>query len=254
MVYKKIVYFILFLSILFLLSYKFFLAQNNIIISSNENFTDKSFVNKEDGCGIKENEKGLRKKKSIVVIENLNNIKVTGGTFECTNKSIFYIENSENIIVSNVNASKGSDNVFQIDNSFSIIENSNISFNKNNKCIEADNGIIILFGNLISNCTIGIEVEKTDKNDFVAIILLNNTFKNIDQNVIRCYDNQNPKEGNIYLFRKNNELEGTFFFGAKHPCMNDINININLEEAINDYNFDEIKKILIKNINFFKEN
>ncbi len=254
MVYKKVVLYILILFGSLFFIFKFFLLdKNNIIISSNKDFINETFINKDKGCGIKENEKGSRKKKSIVVIENLKNIKVINGIFECTNKSIFYINNSQNIIVSNVNASKGSDNIFQIDNSFSIIENSNISFNTNNKCIEADNGIIIILNNLITNCTIAMEIEKNDGSNFVAVVLLDNTFQNIDQNIIRCYDNENPEKSNIYLFKKNNELNGSPYFSTKHPCLNEINIEENLEKAIKDYNFEKIKNLLIKSINNFKE-
>ena len=254
MVYKKVVLYILILFGLFLISFKFFLIdQNNIIISSSNDFDNETFINKDEGCGIKENEKGSRKKKSLVVIENLKNIKVTNGTFECSNKSIFYINNSQNIIVSNINASKGSDNIFQIDNSFSIIENSNISFNSNNKCIEADNGIIIIFNNLISNCTIALEIEKNDGNNFVAVVLLDNTFQNIDQNIIWCRDNENPEEGNIYLFKKNNNLNGLSYFSIKHPCLNEVSIDQDLEKAIKDYNFNKIEKLLIESIKNFKE-
>ena len=134
MVYKKIIFYVIGMILILSLIIKFFKSNtNNFIIKEDKNFKNYTFINNVKGCGKKENENGIRKKKSIVVIENSKDIFVTNGTFSCTNKSIFYVDNSKNLIISNINASKGSDNVLQVDNSFSIIKDSTISFNENNK-------------------------------------------------------------------------------------------------------------------------
>ena len=250
MVYKKIIFYIIGVILILSLIIKFFQATtNNFIIKEDKNFKNSTFINNIKGCGKKENENGIRKNKSIVVIENSKDIFVTNGTFSCTNKSIFYVDNSKNLIISNINASKGSDNVLQVDNSFSIIKDSTISFNENNKCIEGDNGIIILSNNIIKNCTIGLEIEKNDNSNYTAIVLLNNEFKDIKQNIIRCFDNKEAGQGKIYLFTKNNRLNKTPYFGTKHPCLNKIDINKNLEDAILNNNFQKIQ-ILIEELIF----
>ena len=254
MVYKKIAIYFLAIVIIIIFSYTYFSSnRTNFIISTDKDFENNSFINKDKGCGTKANEKGLRKKISHVVIEKVNNIKLSNGIFECSNKSLFFINDSQNILISNIDASKGSDNIFQSDNSSVILEDSKISFNKNNKCIEADNGILILIDNIIENCTIGLEIESSISNEEpVIIILLDNTFRKINRDIIWCFDNGNPKKSNIFLFKKNNDLNEKAYEGKKNICKNIIDIDFELEKAIKKYDFKNLKNILKKRINDFQ--
>lgn len=238
---------ILFFSLILFFILSFQKDDYNFKIKSNTNFENAKYINEVEGCGFKKNEKGDRKKSAIILVDKKKDITIKNGFFECTNKSVIFLDRSQNIVISKVTAAKGSDNVIQINNSFSIVRDSQFSSNHGNYCIEGDNGIIILFNNVIKDCLIGMEIEKTDDNDYTIIILLNNEFKKIERNIIRCMDRKN-QNSQIYLFIKNNILENAPYFEKKGKCQNVLDIDDGLEKAITSNNFDQIKILVEKKI------
>ena len=70
MVYKKIAICFLAIVIIIIFSYTYFSSnRTNFIISTDKDFENNSFINKDKGCGIKGNEKGLRKKFLMLLLK-----------------------------------------------------------------------------------------------------------------------------------------------------------------------------------------
>ena len=171
----------------------------NITVKESTDFTGKEFKRNEEGCGLKKNQKGNRDKESVLNIFYSKNSTIKGGTFECSLQNVIYAKWNLNLIISSVNASKGSDNAFEIRNSNAIIKDSKFSFSPQNKCVEGENGLLVFYNNILENCKLGFDIEKTDSSEFTAVIFLKNEFISIKHDAFNCHDRHDKKANKIYL-------------------------------------------------------
>ena len=227
----------------------------NITVKESTDFTGKEFKRNEEGCGFQKNQKGNREEESVLNIFNSKNSTIKGGIFECSLQNVIYAKWNRNLIISSVNASKGSDNAFEIRNSNAIIKDSKFSFSPQNKCVEGENGLLVFYNNIIENCKLGFDIEKTDSAEFTAVIFLKNEFISIEHDAFNCHDRYDKKANKVYLFLKDNKFtkKGKDFrkFGKYSNCKKKFKISSELERAVLNSDFKKIEilvKETIKNI------
>ena len=221
----------------------------NITVKESTDFTGKEFKRSEKGCGLNKNQKGNRDKESVLNIFNSKNSTIKGGIFECSLQNVIYAKWNRNLIISSVNASKGSDNAFEIRNSNAIIKDSKFSFSPQNKCVEGENGLLVFYNNILKNCKLGFDIEKTDSSEFTAVIFLKNEFISIKHDAFNCHDRYDKKANKVYLFLKDNTFKkkGKDFrkFGKYSNCKKRFKISSELENAILNSDFHRIE-ILVR--------
>ena len=227
----------------------------NFTVSASEDFTGKEFKSDKKGCGFQKNQKGNRDEESVLNIFYSKNSTIRGGTFECSLQNVIYAKWNRNLIISSVNASKGSDNAFEIRNSNAIIKDSKFSFSPQNKCVEGENGLLVFYNNILENCKLGFDIEKTDSAEFTAVIFLKNEFISIEHDAFNCHDRYDKKANKVYLFLKDNKFtkKGKDFrkFGKYSNCKKKFEISSELERAVLNSDFKKIEilvKETIKNI------
>ena len=216
----------------------------NITVKESTDFTGKEFKRSEQGCGLQKNQKGNRDEESVLNIFNSKNSKIKGGIFECSLQNVIYAKWNRNLIISSVNASKGSDNAFEIRNSKAIIKDSKFSFSPQNKCVEGENGLLVFYNNILENCKLGFDIEKTDSSEFTAVIFLKNQFISIRHDAFNCHDRYDKKANKVYLFLKDNTFKkkGKDFrkFGKYSNCKKKFKITRELEDAVLNSDFERI--------------
>ena len=216
----------------------------NITVKESTDFTGKEFKRNEEGCGLQKNQKGNRDKESVLNIFYSKNSTIKGGTFECSLHNVIYAKWNLNLIISSVNASKGSDNAFEIRNSNAIIKDSKFSFSPQNKCVEGENGLLVFYNNILENCKVGFDIEKTDSSEFTAVIFLKNQFISIRHDAFNCHDRYDKKANKVYLFLKDNTFKkkGKDFrkFGKYSNCKKKFKITRELEDAVLNSDFERI--------------
>ena len=221
----------------------------NITVKESTDFTGKEFKRNEEGCGLQKNQKGNRDKESVLNIFYSKNSTIKGGTFECSLQNVIYAKWNLNLIISSVNASKGSDNAFEIRNSNAIIKDSKFSFSPQNKCVEGENGLLVFYNNILENCKLGFDIEKTDSSEFAAVIFLKNKFISIKHDAFNCHDRYDKKANKVYLFLKDNTFKkkGKDFrkFGKYSNCKKRFKISSELENAVLNSDFHRIE-ILVR--------
>ena len=221
----------------------------NITVKESTDFTGKEFKRNEEGCGLQKNQKGNRDKESVLNIFYSKNSTIKGGTFECSLQNVIYAKWNLNLIISSVNASKGSDNAFEIRNSNAIIKDSKFSFSPQNKCVEGENGLLVFYNNILENCKLGFDIEKTDSSEFTAVIFLKNEFISIKHDAFNCHDRYDKKANKVYLFLKDNTFKkkGKDFrkFGKYSNCKKRFKISSELENAVLNSDFHRIE-ILVR--------
>jgi len=221
----------------------------NVTVKESTDFTGKEFKRNEEGCGLNKNQKGNRDKESVLNIFNSKNSTIKGGIFECSLQNVIYAKWNRNLIISSVNASKGSDNAFEIRNSNAIIKDSKFSFSPQNKCVEGENGLLVFYNNILKNCKLGFDIEKTDSSEFTAVIFLKNEFISIKHDAFNCHDRYDKKANKVYLFLKDNifKKKGKDFrkFGKYSNCKKRFKISSELENAILNSDFHRIE-ILVR--------
>ena len=221
----------------------------NITVKESTDFTGKEFKRNEEGCGLQKNQKGNRDKESVLNIFYSKNSTIKGGTFECSLQNVIYAKWNLNLIISSVNASRGSDNAFEIRNSNAIIKDSKFSFSPQNKCVEGENGLLVFYNNILKNCKLGFDIEKTDSSEFTAVIFLKNEFISIKHDAFNCHDRYDKKANKVYLFLKDNTFKkkGKDFrkFGKYSNCKKKFKISSELENAILNSDFHRIQ-ILVR--------
>ena len=221
----------------------------NITVKESTDFTGKEFKRNEEGCGLQKNQKGNRDKESVLNIFYSKNSTIKGGTFECSLQNVIYAKWNLNLIISSVNASRGSDNAFEIRNSNAIIKDSKFSFSPQNKCVEGENGLLVFYNNILENCKLGFDIEKTDSSEFTAVIFLKNEFISIKHDAFNCHDRNDKKANKVYLFLKDNKFtkKGKDFrkFGKYSNCKKKFKISSELESAVLSSDFKKIE-ILVK--------
>ena len=221
----------------------------NITVKESTDFTGKEFKRNEEGCGLQKNQKGNRDKESVLNIFYSKNSTIKGGTFECSLQNVIYAKWNRNLIISSVNASKGSDNAFEIRNSNAIIKDSKFSFSPQNKCVEGENGLLVFYNNILKNCKLGFDIEKTDSSEFTAVIFLKNEFISIKHDAFNCHDRYDKKANKVYLFLKDNTFKkkGKDFrkFGKYSNCKKRFKISSELENAVLNSDFERIE-ILVR--------
>ena len=227
----------------------------NLTIKESTDFTGKEFKRTEKGCGLNKYQKGNRDDESVLNIFYSKNSTVKGGVFECSLQNVIYAKWNKNLIISSVNASKGSDNAFEIINSNAIIKDSKFSFSPQNKCVEGENGLLVFYNNILENCKLGFDIEKTDSAEFTAVIFLKNEFISIEHDAFNCHDRYDKKANKVYLFLKDNKFtkKGKDFrkFGKYSNCKKKFEISSELERAVLNSDFKKIEilvKETIKNI------
>ena len=216
----------------------------NITVKESTDFTGKEFKRNEEGCGLQKNQKGNRDKESVLNIFYSKNSTIKGGTFECSLQNVIYAKWNLNLIISSVNASRGSDNAFEIRNSNAIIKDSKFSFSPQNKCVEGENGLLVFYNNILENCKVGFDIEKTDSSEFAAVIFLKNQFISIRHDAFNCHDRYDKKANKVYLFLKDNTFKkkGKDFrkFGKYSNCKKKFKITRELEDAVLNSDFERI--------------
>ena len=216
----------------------------NITVKESTDFTGKEFKRNQEGCGLQKNQKGNRDKESVLNIFYSKNSTIKGGTFECSLQNVIYAKWNLNLIISSVNASKGSDNAFEIRNSNAIIKDSKFSFSPQNKCVEGENGLLVFYNNILENCKLGFDIEKTDSSEFTAVIFLKNQFISIRHDAFNCHDRYDKKANKVYLFLKDNTFKkkGKDFrkFGKYSNCKKKFKITRELEDAVLNSDFERI--------------
>ena len=216
----------------------------NITVKESTDFTGKEFKRNEEGCGLQKNQKGNRDKESVLNIFYSKNSTIKGGTFECSLQNVIYAKWNLNLIISSVNASRGSDNAFEIRNSNAIIKDSKFSFSPQNKCVEGENGLLVFYNNILKNCKLGFDIEKTDSSEFTAVIFLKNEFISIKHDAFNCHDRYDKKANKVYLFLKDNTFKkkGKDFrkFGKYSNCKKKFKITRELEDAVLNSDFERI--------------
>ena len=221
----------------------------NITVKESTDFTGKEFKRNEEGCGLQKNQKGNRDKESVLNIFYSKNSTIKGGIFECSLQNVIYAKWNLNLIISSVNASRGSDNAFEIRNSNAIIKDSKFSFSPQNKCVEGENGLLVFYNNILENCKVGFDIEKTDSSEFTAAVFLNNEFISIKHDAFNCHDRNDKKANKVYLFLKDNKFKkkGKKFrkFGKYSNCKKRFKISSELENAVLNSDFERIE-ILVR--------